>query len=137
MAAEIIPLAAVVAAEAYPVRKESLLGKRKAGRATNKTPVKAMRPANASLTVNGSRRATQAMKAVRVGTRNVMTVASDTSRYDRESDPVLAKHSVEQLSLYLQYSPNSPTDPAMPLKNKRPLTSRGPIGKSGTFSRHM
>ena len=85
LAAEIIPLAAVAAAEAYPVRKESLLGKRKAGRATNKTPVKAMRPASASLTVKGSRRATHAMKAVRVGTRNVMTVASDTSRYERES----------------------------------------------------
>ena len=85
MAAEIIPLAAVVAAEAYPVRKESLLGNKKAGRATNKTPVKAMRPASASLTVKGSRRATQAMNAVNVGTRNVMTVASDTSRYERES----------------------------------------------------
>ena len=137
MAAEIIPFAAVVVAEAYPVRKESLLEKRKAGRATNRTPVKAIRPASASLTVKGSRRATHAMKAVRVGTRNVMTVASDTSRYERESTQGQLIRLVTIEMRDLQYRPNSPTDPAMPLRNNNPLTSRGPRGKSGTFSRHM
>lgn len=34
-----------------------------------------------------TRSATHAMKAVRVGTRKVMTVASDMSRYDSESKP--------------------------------------------------
>jgi hypothetical protein len=105
LTAERIPLAAPSLSDEDPERNESLYGKMKEGRATKSTPVNAMRPAEASLTVNGScksqsvnlryvfidlyweltRRATQAMNAVRVGTRKVITVASDTSRYERES----------------------------------------------------
>lgn len=54
LTAERIPLAALSLSEEEPVRKESLCGKRKAGRATKRTPVNAMRPAKASFKVNGS-----------------------------------------------------------------------------------
>ena len=84
-----------------------LAGNRKPGRAMSVTPARAITPADASLTVKGSchgsalisdqergkrchltPKASQHTNDVIVGTRNVMTVASETSRYDSESAPV-------------------------------------------------
>lgn len=60
-------------------------GKSHGGRATKRTPAKAIRPADASLTVYGSLNHKKQTKAVMVGTINVMTVASENSNHDSES----------------------------------------------------
>jgi len=60
-------------------------GKSHVGRATSRTPLKAIRAASASRTVKGSRSQMKQTSAVRVGMMKVMTVASEILSQDNES----------------------------------------------------
>jgi hypothetical protein len=56
------------------------LGKSQVGRATSRTPEKAIKAARASRGVKGSRSQRKQTRAVRVGMRKVRTVASEMGR---------------------------------------------------------
>lgn len=62
------------------------LGKSHVGRATSKTPEKAISAARASRIVKGSRSQMKQTSAVRVGIIKVITVASEMFSHERESD---------------------------------------------------
>ena len=62
------------------------LGKSHVGRATRRTPEKAIRAARASRIVKGSRSQMKQTSAVRVGIIKVITVASEMFNHESESD---------------------------------------------------
>src|SRR5690242_13741820 len=91
----------VAGAEVGPKKRDSTLGsgspvigstggvgKSHVGRATSRTPEKAMMAASASRTVKGSRSQRKQTSAVSVGTRKVMTVASEMLSQDKESGSI-------------------------------------------------